>query len=137
MAKRDDMKVKYSNQHKQEYTEKKAINIFIDMLAYVEDEGNDCLSLYGAINKSPVSFRHAYYLRDKFPVCAEIMDDMKSCIMEKINHGALTGTYNPTAAIWRSKQFGETDRTEVNQHVTGETTQKRIIIKDYSDDKVS
>lgn len=55
------------------------------------------------------------YWCGKVPVFANLKSDVQNSIIRRINKGALTGDYQPTASIWRMKQLGELDEKSINQ----------------------
>lgn len=54
------------------------------------------------------------YWCDKIPIFATLKKDIQNIITRRINKGALTGDYQPTASIWRMKQLGETDEKVID-----------------------
>ncbi len=70
------------------------------------------------------------YLIDKFPVFESLKSDINNIIIARINRGALTGGFNPTASIWRMKQSGERDSSDINhQNNGGNFEAPRIVFK--------
>lgn len=127
------MAAEANNKYAAVWTVENAKPYFEDALKYAE-ENNDCLCLQDAIYESGIPYSTFYYLADKHKDLEKIKKDIQAAVVRRINRGSLTGDMQVTAGIWRMKQLGEVDKQEIKQHHTGNITQKRVIIKDYSDD---
>lgn len=97
-------------------------------------EDPDALCVQDLFIHMGISRKYFYKLIERYPEYEEMHDKMKDALIAKVNRGAIKGDYSSTPCIWRMKQLGEKDTSEVHQHVTGTTTQKRIIIKDFGED---
>ena len=92
--------------------------IFLQMLENACKD-DSILCLQDAIRSVNLYMSSINYLIDKFPVFETLKTDINSVIISRINKGALTGEFNPTAAIWRMKQSGETDQQQINHQNNG------------------
>lgn len=100
------------NKYTQKYTEEKAYDLFIKGLEYAETD-TECLSLADAIKHTTIPYSTYDYLAEKYEVLGLIKKDTKTEITRRINSNALKGKFNATSSIWRMKQLGELDKTEV------------------------
>ena len=109
------------------WTEDEARSIFEKMLHNTK-HNDDILCIQDAIMSVDLYRSSVDYLLDKFPVFRKIKEDINDAIISRINKGALTGQFNPTASIWRMKQSGERDTSEINHHNNGgKFEQPRIV----------
>ena len=60
------------------------------------------------------------YWVNKLHVFETSTKDIQNTITSRINKGALTGEFNPTASIWRMKQLGERDSQNIDYTSKGE-----------------
>lgn len=54
------------------------------------------------------------YWVNKIPVFEDIKKDIQNIIISRVNKNALKMKFNATAAIWRMKQLGEKDSSDLN-----------------------
>lgn len=112
--------------------------LFINALEYAE--GNkDCLSLADAINHIDIPYSTYDYQAEKYDVLGRIKKDTMTAITRRINKKALQGDFQPTASIWRMKQLGEKDRSEVmqtNVNVTPPTPEELKKAQDEIDNNI-
>lgn len=120
------------NKYTQKYTEEEAIELFIKMLDYSKTD--DCLCVQDAFLHIELPSSTFFYLTNKYKVLESIKKDMMANVISKVNRGSLKGDLNSTAAIWRMKQLGETDKTEVNSTVTNLTPPTPEELKKASED---
>ena len=99
------------------------------------------LSLQQAWIENDIRPSTAKWLIKNYQVLANIKKDINDSIISVINKGSLLEGMQATAAIWRMKQLGETDRTEVTnlnhemQPLTSEEiNQAKDKLKDKLDD---
>ena len=101
----------------------------------VENTKNDdkILCIQDAIMSVDLYPSSVNYLVDKFPVFESLKSDINNIIIARINRGALTGGFNPTASIWRMKQSGERDSSDINHQNNGGNFEPTKIVfkKDY------
>ena len=107
------------NQYNKIYTERVAILLFEKALKYAQENKN-CLCMQDAVAASTICQSTFYYLCEQFENLKKIKVEINSIIIRRINKGDLTNKYNVTAAIWRMKQLGETDRHETDITTQGE-----------------
>lgn len=107
------------NKYTQKYTEEEAVGLFLEMLDYSKTD--DCLCVQDAFLHIELPSSTFFYLANKYKVLESIKKDIMANVISKVNRGSLKGDLNSTAAIWRMKQLGETDKTEVNSTVTNLT----------------
>ena len=100
------------------WTEDEVRSIFEKML-HNTIHNDDILCMQDAIMSVDLYRSSVDYLLDKFPVFGKIKEDVNDAIISRINKGALTGKFNPTASIWRMKQSGETDQQQINHQNNG------------------
>ena len=103
----------------EKWTEKEAFKAFNNMLEYTISN-EDVVSVQQAYIDFKMPSTTYYYLVDKFPNLALIKKGINDVIVSRVNKGAINNEMNSTACIWRMKQLGETDRTEVKQTVITE-----------------
>lgn len=116
------------------WTEDDVRSIFEKMLHNTK-HNDDILCIQDAIMSVDLYRSSVDYLLDKFPVFGKIKEDINDAIISRINKGALTGQFNPTASIWRMKQSGERDTSEINhQNNGGKFDQPRIVFKKSYDE---
>tara|TARA_R110002051_G_C8769409_1_gene503328 strand:+ start:8010 stop:8405 length:396 start_codon:yes stop_codon:yes gene_type:complete len=107
------------NKYNEIYTLEKELPIFKQI---VEDaKKGEYLSIQEAVMHSIYPRSVFYYLCEKFKDLDDLKKELNDTIIAVINKGGLKGDFNPTASIWRMKQLGESDKTEVNQTVTNVT----------------
>ncbi len=107
------------NKYNEIYTLEKELPIFKEI---VEDaKKGKYLSIQEAVMHSIYPRSVFYYLCEKFKDLDDLKKELNDIIIAIINRGGLEGEYNSTSSIWRMKQLGETDKTEVNQTVTNVT----------------
>ena len=58
------------------------------------------------------------YWMKKIPILENIKKDVQNAIVRRINKKALESDYHATASIWRMKQLGERESTNID-HTTG------------------
>jgi len=116
---------------------KVVIRKFIEMLENAQNDSS-VLCYEDACHSIKWRDSKCNYWSDKLPVFATLKKDIQSTIRRRINNGALTGGYNPTASIWRMKQLGETDLQNIDHTTKGKEIQStypesfRIIFDDGS-----
>ena len=106
------MPAQKGNKYAQKYTLDEAMELFIIGLEYAESNDN-CLSLADAIKQTTIPYSTYDYLAEKHEVLGYIKNDTKTEVTRRINKHALKGEFNATSSIWRMKQLGEKDKTEV------------------------
>lgn len=106
------MSLKY-NKNAQKYTEEEAKEMFVEVL---DNAFGDCLSVQEAFLKAKIPSSTYHHLKNKFQICSDIHEDVRAVLISKINRGSLEGDLISTPAIWRFKQLGETDKTEVTNY---------------------
>ena len=75
----------------------------------------DVLCYYDAIQKGDIPYRTIEFFlnKDQEVVLQSIKKEIMAAIASRINKGALTGGFVPAPAIWRMKQLGESDKSEI------------------------
>jgi len=96
------------NQYTRKFTLEEAMELFIRALEYAETNP-DCLCVQDAEIHVKIPHSTFGYLCNEHKVLDDIKADINRAIIAKVNKGALDGTYNTTAGIWRMKQLGEKD----------------------------
>lgn len=120
------MPAQKGNKYAQKYTLDEAMELFIIGLEYAESN-DSCLSLADAIKQTTIPYSTYDYLADKHEVLGYIKNDTKTEVTRRINKHALKGEFNATSSIWRMKQLGEKDKTEVqNTNVDVPLTSEEI-----------
>ena len=92
---------------------------FNEMLENAQND-NDILCFQDACYSIGWRDSKVDYWVNKSAVFEKLKKDIQSAIIRRINKGALTGGYNPTASIWREKQLGETDSQNIDHTSKGE-----------------
>lgn len=106
------MAAEQGNKYAQKYELDEAIDLFIIGLEYAESN-EECLSLADAIKQTTIPYSTYDYLAEKHDVLGHIKNDTKTEVTRRINKEALKGNFNATSSIWRMKQLGEKDVSEV------------------------
>ena len=106
------MAAEQGNKYAQKYELDEAIDLFIIGLEYAESN-EECLSLADAIKQTTIPYSTYDYLAEKHDVLGHIKNDTKTEVTRRINKEALKGNFNATSSIWRMKQLGEKDISEV------------------------
>lgn len=112
------------NRYTQKYTEEQAIELFIKAADYAITN-DECLSVQDAVIHIDIPHSTFYDLAEKHKVLDNIKKEINSAVIARINKGALLNEMNPTAAIWRAKQLGETDKQVIEET----TTDKAALLK--------
>ncbi len=99
------------NRYTQKYTEDQAIELFVKAAEYAIND-KECLSVQDAVIHIDIPHSTFYDLAEKHKVLDNIKKEINNAVIARINKGALLNKMNATAAIWRSKQLGEADKTE-------------------------
>lgn len=99
------------NKYAQVYTFEEAFEKFKEMLEYSATD--DCLCVQDAFLHVKMPSSTFYYLTESYKELEDIKKDIDANVISKINRKALKGEFQPTASIWRMKQLGEKDKTEV------------------------
>jgi len=99
------------NRYTQKYTEDQAIELIVKAAEYAIND-KECLSVQDAVIHINIPHSTFYDLADKHKVLDNIKKEINNAVIARINKGALLNKMNATAAIWRSKQLGEADKTE-------------------------
>ena len=97
------------------------------------------LSLQQAWIENDIRPSTATWLIKNYEVLASIKKDINDSIIAVINKGSLIEGMQPTAAIWRIKQLGETDRQEItnlNHEMQPLTSEEIKQAKDKLKDKL-
>ncbi len=102
-----------NNRYAQMYTEDEALNLFKDMFEFSKTD--DCLCVQDAFLHVGMPCSTFYYLIKVRQELEDIKKDIDAQVISKVNKGALTGDFQPTASIWRMKQLGESDKQEILQ----------------------
>lgn len=102
------------NRYTQKYTEEQALILFVEAANYAITN-NNCLSVQDAVIHIDIPHSTFYDLAQKHKVLDNIKKEINNAVIARINKGALTNKMNSTAAIWRSKQLGESDKQEILQ----------------------
>ena len=116
------------------WTESEVRALFEKMLLNARND-DGILCIQDAIMSVDLYMSSVNYLIEKFPVFESLKADINNVIISRINKGALTGQFNPTASIWRMKQSGEKDSSDINhQNNGGKFEQPRIVFKKTYDE---
>lgn len=94
------------------------IRKFFEMLELSKND-NDVLCFQDACKKINWRQSKVEYWVKKIPVFEMLKKDIQANIISRINKGALEGDYQPTASIWRQKQLGETESTNIDHTTKG------------------
>lgn len=113
------MTAQIGNKLAEKYTIDEVLPVFEEIIE--EAKQGKYLSIQEAVMRSPYPRSVFYYLCDKFDVLDNIKKELNDIIIAIINRRGLEGEYNATSSIWRMKQLGETDKTEVTQTVNNIT----------------
>lgn len=97
---------------------------------------NDTILCYNDACKSiGLRYTTAEYLCNKYTVLDDFKKDIQMAIVSRINEKSLTGEYSAAPSIWRMKQCGERDTSEINhQNNGGKFDQPRIVFKKSYDE---
>ena len=96
---------------------------------------DDILCLQDAIRSVGLYSSGLNYLLNRFPEFETIKKDIQDVIVCKVNRNALKGDFNPTASIWRMKQLGERDESNINHQNDGRKFETpRIVFKKSNND---
>ena len=109
------MKAQIGNKLAEKYTLDDVLPVFEEIIE--EAKKGKYLSIQEAVMLCPYSRQGFYYLCDKFAVLDTLKKELNDIIIAVVNRRGLEGEYNATSAIWRMKQLGERDKTEVQQTV--------------------
>lgn len=107
------------NKYNEIYTLEKELPIFKEIIE--EAKKGKYLSIQEAVMLSPYERGIFYYLCDRFKDLDNIKKELNDIIIAIVNRKGLEGEFNATSSIWRMKQLGETDKTEVSSTVTNLT----------------
>ena len=124
------------NKYNEIYTLEKELPIFENIIE--EAKKGKYLSIQEAVMESPYERGIFYYLCERFKDLDNIKTELNDIIIAIVNRGALEGDYNSTAGIWRMKQLGEKDKTEVtntNVDLTPITEEERAEARKTLKDK--
>lgn len=93
-----------------------------EVLAIFEELAQACidgkyLSIQECQMNSGMRPRSFYVYAEKYPELEDLKRQMNDGIIANVNRMGLEGKFNPTAAIWRMKNLGESDRSEVDVKV--------------------
>ena len=105
------MPAQKGNKYAQKYTIDEAMEVFIQMLEFSKTD--ECLCIQDAFLHVELPSSTFYDLVSKYKVLENIKRDIMANIISRVNRSGLRGEFNPTASIWRMKQLGEKDKTEV------------------------
>jgi hypothetical protein len=97
-----------------------------DLIVVFEELAQKCiegeyLSMQECQMHSGLPHRTFYDVVTKYPELEDSKKQMNDAIIANVNRMALNNKFNPTASIWRMKNLGEKDRSEVE--VTQKETQ--------------
>lgn len=119
------MGAEIGNRYAEKYTLEEALVLFEQMLDYSATD--DCLCVQDAFLHIKMPSSTFYHLIDTYKVLENIKKDINANVISKVNKGALKGDFQPTASIFRMKQLGEVDVTEVkntNLNITPPTKEE-------------
>ena len=114
------------NKAAEKWTLIEAENKFIEIRANAEIN-TEVLCLQDAYLKIGMYGSTFHYLIEKFPVLEIYKKDITDIVVSRINKNALQNKFNATASIWRMKQLGETDKSEIKQEIK---TEQHILTAD-------
>ena len=116
----EETRFKIGNKDSEKWTEEEANSVFKEILERAVD--NEYYSIQETILESRdlIPYSTFFYLINKFPDLDNYKKELNAIVISRVNKGAITNELNSTACIWRMKQLGETDRTEVRQTVITE-----------------
>ena len=100
-----------NNKAAEKWTEDEVFALLEQMYLNANSD-NEILCFSDACNSVGYRDSHIDYFIKKFPVFEAHKKDIQCRIVSRVNKGALTNKMNATAAIWRSKQLGEKDKSE-------------------------
>lgn len=101
------------NKYASEWTLENALPRFEDALKFALDDERNCLCMQEAIMYSGIPSSTFYQLTKDEQVLESIKKQINDAIIIRVNKGAITGKYKETASIFRMKQLGERDKTEI------------------------
>ncbi len=104
------------NRYTEKYSEKEATELFIKAAEYARTS-DDCLSMQDAVIHIDIPFSTFYDLLRQHKGLESLKKNIHDYVIARINKGALKNKLNVTAAIWRSKQLGETDKQEIESTI--------------------
>jgi hypothetical protein len=105
------------NKNAQIWAEKSVRELFQVMRDNAEND-KEILCLQDAIRSVQLYSSSLNYLLEKFPEFENLKKDIQNAIVSRVNKEALKGNFHATASIWRMKQLGEKDQSEVKQDLT-------------------
>ena len=74
----------------------------------------------------------AEYLCNKYPDLDDFKKDIQMAIVSRINEKSLTGEYTAAPSIWRMKQCGERDTSEINHQNNGGKFEPAFVVNKQS-----
>ena len=100
------------NKNAEVYTIEEATEAY-ELVASLAMTNDECYSMQDAYIEAGIRPSTYYYLIEKFPVLESLKKDAQDYIIARVNKGSIKTDFNATASIWRMKQLGEADKTEV------------------------
>lgn len=100
------------------WSDESLVIVFEEVLEAAEND-DEVLCLEDAIRKTNIPYSTYYQHAKNQPHLERLKDDAMRAIKRKINKGTLKEGMPPAPAIWRMKQCGEKDTSEVNQNIKG------------------
>jgi len=100
----------------EKWTEESTLELLVQMRNNSATD-DKILCLQDAIHSVGLYGSGLDYLLEKFPIFVNIKKDIQDIIIARVNKRALQNDFNPASSIWRMKQLGEKDATEVSQNV--------------------
>ena len=99
----------------EKYTKEEAVELFWEIAEKcIEGEFLSIQECQMASKLPPSTF---YKLAEMYPEVEDAKRQMNDAIIATVNRKGLENKFNPTAAIWRMKNLGETDKKEVDMTV--------------------
>jgi hypothetical protein len=119
------------------WSDEAALEVFEDVVKAAESD-DDVLCLQDAIRKSIMPYSTYYQQSKDHPHLERLKKDAQAAIIRRVNRGGLTGDLVSTPAIFRMKQLGERDESDVNQRISGKLDgehEHRVVFENYNDDE--
>lgn len=111
------------------------VETIMDDMRKNASEDDTILCLQDAIRSVNLYSSGLNYLLGRFPEFEIIKKDIQDIIIGRVNSKALNGFFNAAASIWRMKQCGERDESQINhQNDGGKFDTPRIVFKKSYDE---
>ena len=109
------------NDYNRKYTEAESMEMFLEAFEWVKSHPSKALCIEDVIIEMGIPRRTFYSLCNWHEDLHSIKEDIKMLIISKVNKAALSDEFRAAPAIWRLKQMGESDQTNINVTSSGKS----------------